>query len=435
MTSSIAERDTAYKNGLIHLAAGSWDEANRCFDIALKNDAKMGHAYVGKLCCELRINTLIKLPESFMQNIEENPFFPLATYHAEDELRNALMQFNDEIQNRINYTATLEMEKKASSLEDFKLLASKYMSLGGYRDSEAKYAHWEKQAINESNRIKQNKRKEEGSRRREEENKRKEQERLRLLTERHRRIRSKALVLSAIISVIAIIIIIFTVIIPENIYARAQEFRANGQYNEAFVDFARLRNFRDSSALANETMELWLSDFRTNNYIGQIVLLGGHEWVLLGVENDRALLLSRDTVGRRVYNSERASTRWNYSDIRSWLNNNFYSRFSTIEQSLIQDSVLQNLHNVGQLGNKEPYIETTDRIFLLSHEEMMTYGRVNIRLEHSHDRWWLRTPANGNDTAMLASSYGSYNSVGRFVWERQGIRPAMWISLVGDVTQ
>lgn len=101
------------------------------------------------------------------------------------------------------------------------------------------------------------------------------------------------------------------------------------------------------------------------------------------------------------------------SDIRYWLNNNFYNTaFDESEQSKILINTVDNIHG---LSGTETYL-TYDKVYLLSHDEVMNneYGYNFITTEedenrmlkgtdyalsqglsvydNGYSRWWLRTP-------------------------------------------
>ena len=175
------------------------------------------------------------------------------------------------------------------------------------------------------------------------------------------------------------------------------------------------------------------------------------EWKILEYdeENSRALLLSRYLVGSAPYYIENNYTitdkrvTWEESKLRKKLNDDFYgSAFSKEEQALIMKVTIENKDDPGSktLGGND----TSDRIFLLSLEELEKYfgdlndktnaeGRICRFTDGELFNWWLRSPGYGDAgqkaaTAMCVdddgSIYGSFH-----ISNSNGVRPAMWINL------
>ena len=152
------------------------------------------------------------------------------------------------------------------------------------------------------------------------------------------------------------------------------------------------------------------------------------EWQVLSIENNKMLVISRYGLDAKRFDS--SSNNWANSEIRQWLNNEFYNKaFTDQEKKYIKFS---NLSDVG----------TTDNIFLLSLNEAKKYfANNNARLCNATEYakanganlwndfswWWIRS-----------SYYASYvyyvNYGGNFnyydVFDVRGVvRPALWINL------
>ena len=90
------------------------------------------------------------------------------------------------------------------------------------------------------------------------------------------------------------------------------------------------------------------------------------EWIVLGRDGDRALLLSRYGLapGREL------GKKWDVSPDRQWLNGGFFSQaFTPEEQSLIPETLIPAEEYRGRRFGED----TADRVFLLSREELEQY--------------------------------------------------------------
>lgn len=172
------------------------------------------------------------------------------------------------------------------------------------------------------------------------------------------------------------------------------------------------------------------------------------EWIVLAKETDRVLVISRYCLEASQYNQVKTNVVWSSSFIRNWLNTTFcLTAFSPDELSGILFSNIENKNNEnsGTYGGEA----TTDRIFLLSESEVAQYFKENNismiaqATKHAQNNgvwvdsatkgncdWWLRTPGNTPEKAMLAQKSGSMAINGSEVQLRiNGVRPAMWLML------
>jgi hypothetical protein len=193
--------------------------------------------------------------------------------------------------------------------------------------------------------------------------------------------------------------------------------------------------------------------------IGSIVQFGGIEWRVLDEEDGKILLLSHRIVGaQRHYNSKNTPTTWATSDIRAYLNGEFYNSFNEGDRAKITETNVINNDNpwFGTAGGAD----TKDHIFLLSLEEVVKYfgdsGQLKnknpnssqfINDQYNSNRvafspngisrtWWLRSPGQSSGTA--ACVYRQFNSPlsgniavfgGTIYSNYYGVRPAMWVEI------
>lgn len=98
----------------------------------------------------------------------------------------------------------------------------------------------------------------------------------------------------------------------------------------------------------------------------------GIEWIVLTVEDGKALLVSKYALDCKPYSTKGGHVTWETSTLRAWLNSEFLqTAFSADEQSRIVASTVVNPDNSSygtQGGN-----DTNDMVFLLSLEEVLQY--------------------------------------------------------------
>ena len=97
------------------------------------------------------------------------------------------------------------------------------------------------------------------------------------------------------------------------------------------------------------------------------------EWIVMKNEGNQILLLSKYVLDAKPYNKEweDVTVTWETSDIRKWLNNEFYTTaFNKTEKAKIQTSLIKNEDNseYGTSGGND----TEDKVFLLSEKEAET---------------------------------------------------------------
>ena len=206
----------------------------------------------------------------------------------------------------------------------------------------------------------------------------------------------------------------------------------------------------------------------------------GSNWLVLEVRGDRALILSEGIIDprqveedsaliaiesftdRQHYHQKWEDVTWEHSTLRQWLNEDYINSFSADDRTRITESRIINSDNpwYGTPGGND----TTDRIFLLSIEEVVQYfgdsgilGSVSgyetweIYDEYNSDRiaidesggecsWWLRSPGSYSGYAAIVEYNGSLyingTQVGPIIFDdyridfsRCGIRPALWLKL------
>jgi len=222
-----------------------------------------------------------------------------------------------------------------------------------------------------------------------------------------------------------------------------------------------------------------------NPRVGDEMKFGKYDWRVLDVQGDKALIITKDAIGKRAYHEKKANLTWESCSLRRYLNDEFYKQFTKIEQQQILESRVINSNNLwyGTDGGQDTY----DKFFLLSIDETDKYfgnsgDYVNKRrkgytkwrdnpvpnaiLKHIRDggledspngnyltnssdnarianyenkpcEYWLRTPGDDNVSAacvmadedrvgaILVNGHSISSTSGR----SGGVRPAMWINL------
>jgi len=173
------------------------------------------------------------------------------------------------------------------------------------------------------------------------------------------------------------------------------------------------------------------------------------EWVVLDIQEDKALLLSCDALDSKPYNDAYTSVTWETSSIRQWLNGAFFNNAFTQEQK--KQILVTEVDNSRSQGNREwnsnGSNHTEDVVFLLSYAETKAYlfsdyDRMCVPTDYAiangadirvHDDgitesgWsWLRSPGEKNHHAAFVNFDGAIysNAVGN---EYLSVRPALWV--------
>jgi hypothetical protein len=180
------------------------------------------------------------------------------------------------------------------------------------------------------------------------------------------------------------------------------------------------------------------------------VNLGGIDWRVLIVENNKALLISERVHETQEYNTESKDITWERCTLRQYLNTEFYNKLGTAKAAVATTNN-QNLNNqwYGTSGENS----TQDKVFLLSLDEVCRYfgdSTANLRKKNStyyfsdsndnsriaYDMnneacwWWLRSPGDYSGSAASVHKDGNVYVCGFSVSiSNGGVRPALWLNL------
>ena len=106
-------------------------------------------------------------------------------------------------------------------------------------------------------------------------------------------------------------------------------------------------------------------------------------WDVLDKDGDAVLMISYDVIAYQRFSDSRKCVIWEDSQIRTWLNQEFYAEaFDEEEQASIRETTLENPSTVGFAAHVDPSgdvqvresrPDTKDKIFLLSWKEAEQY--------------------------------------------------------------
>jgi len=160
-------------------------------------------------------------------------------------------------------------------------------------------------------------------------------------------------------------------------------------------------------------------------------------WLVLDIQDGKALLISKDIIARMPYNYEDGVASWEDSSVREWLNGDFYD---SLPEGVSQRIVKTSITNDGYPSGSNPGGKTTDKVFLLSVDEVNRYFTDNykriavlnfreILRDKTDYTWWLRTTGSISGRAVCVDIDGTVLGTGYSIDSFHGVRPAFWISI------
>jgi len=198
---------------------------------------------------------------------------------------------------------------------------------------------------------------------------------------------------------------------------------------------------------------------------GDQIIFGSYEWQVLEIYAGRMLVITQEIIEYRPYHHKCAEASWESSDLRTYLNGEFYQNFSEADKARIEQVFNSNKLDLtsrrgplgGVTGFSEEQIEefirnsftpaqknalqandTLDRIFILSLSEVKQYfpreaQRWAVYQDKGYSSWWLRAPFMEYDKAPWVSSEGgigtSFVDEGILDGGGHGVRPALWLTV------
>ena len=245
-------------------------------------------------------------------------------------------------------------------------------------------------------------------------------------------------------------------------YARATELMESGEYTEAAFEFFSLDDYEDSATLANEAKAQARAQTFKGVKTGDRLKLGSYEqdgkiengpepiqWIVLDVEDDKALLLSRYGLDSHTYNDQKStSNSWRNSSLRAWLAGSFCNdAFSPAEQHVfLAEAPLcldvtqanQYLLSKNRVTNEVACTITT---YAARSNPMRSIGGDPFYNPGGAGSWWLRqdTSSNGekaerapiilyNGALVLPAASGGERYLAE-VTRCEIVRPAIYVYL------
>ena len=197
--------------------------------------------------------------------------------------------------------------------------------------------------------------------------------------------------------------------------------------------------------------------------VGDIIYLGKYSydgveengaedicWTILDIQHGKALILSKYIIAEKTYTADNKSPDWESSDLRKWLNKEFFDgAFTDEEKKLIAESIVPRVGKSSNVmssnaaigsdtavSNKvtsssaapsvNESVDTTDKVFILSDRELRRY--MSTEDERAAEcSYWSRS---GESMFCYTSALGHSNNTGGFSNKTEyGVRPAMWIEI------
>ena len=193
-------------------------------------------------------------------------------------------------------------------------------------------------------------------------------------------------------------------------------------------------------------------------------------WSILSESDGNALILCDSIIANHYYHHTSSSTtidgqtvyanNYKYSDIRAWLNDEFYkTAFGALQQALIQTTQVDNsVYSTGYSSNPYACENTFDKVFLLSYREVTNsaYGFASSYSTKDTARrmltsdfsratgaymstdssyygngwWWLRSPDNDSFSYARNVRYlGSADYINYVLYDYRGVVPALNLML------
>ena len=407
------------KRAFIFLEDGDWSSADEYCEKVLDLDPENAQAYLGKLMADLHIRR-----QSDLQNCEvdldANDNYRRVVRFGDESLKAELLQYAEAVHARMeelrknNAYVDGRAKMENGTVSGCEEAISLFRSIPGWKDADEQICVCEK-------RIEEISAKEA----------RAEEER-KIAAEKAAKRRKKIVVIATpiICACAAFCILWFAVITPNRKYDDAISLMDAGEYEEAITALEALDGYKDSAALLEEIDAMrYIGDVS----MGETVFWGGFEqdnntdngkeeieWIVLDIEDGRALLLSKYILDYRSFNDAYMwMISWQECGIRAWLNHQFLNgSFTSLQRSMIEEVTL--------LSNDEAayYFKRDDA----RRSEFTAFAAHRPGVATEKSGWWLRSITN-DDRPMIVRSDGSINTQGVSSANMCGVRPAMWVSL------
>lgn len=274
---------------------------------------------------------------------------------------------------------------------------------------------------------------------------------------RRKTVRRIAAAVGAAVLLAACLVVFVKWILPPVRYRKAVSLYTEGAWEDAYLLFSRLGEYRDSAEYAGRCEESLRMAALRNAEPGDTIVFGTYEqdndaengtepieWTVLAREGDRILVISAYCLDAQIYNFDYTDIKWETCYIREWLNETFLPTAFSEEEILMIPRVTV-LPEEDPIHDLPPERATEDRVFLLGISQVREYfdsdsaracrgteycySQRTYRFYSGYSWWWVRSPGSYRDAAYV-SAVGSVCISGHSVFhDRRGIRPALWIDV------
>jgi hypothetical protein len=205
-------------------------------------------------------------------------------------------------------------------------------------------------------------------------------------------------------------------------YKNGLSAKGQGDINKAIDSFKAAGTYKDSE----QQKYVLEQQIIKNCKIGDKVELGNCKWMVLDIQNNKALLMKNGSLKSGVYHNSAQAVTWETSSVRQWLNSDFLKdTFSEMERKNILLSNVKNEDN--KVYSTDAGNDTQDYAFLLSINEIEKYHSLFPKFKSIS---WLRSPGNSQSSAAFLLMNGSVMAYGYDVTSQEiKVRPAIWYQM------
>jgi hypothetical protein len=149
------------------------------------------------------------------------------------------------------------------------------------------------------------------------------------------------------------------------------------------------------------------------------------EWIVLDIQGDKALLLSRYALDRVIYNNNAANgIYWQNSNLRSWLNGEFVEKaFAYYEQKRIFTDG-EDIVAIPHVNSLDWYLGTEDAN-RVCYPSVYAEGKVG-RFESGACSWFVNTDTRTNYGTAVSSAGRVYTITENNL---ALVRPCLWVTV------
>ena len=276
--------------------------------------------------------------------------------------------------------------------------------------------------------------------------------------------RSRTVRIGAVLLVLSLVTVAAIVVRNAVRYREAVALDEAGDAQGAYEIFHALGGYSDAAQRAQALVEADPALPYRSASKGDTVSFGVYEqdgdadngpepiqWVVLDKIDGQLLLLSADILEARQYHHVPfEEVTWENSDLRAWMNGDFYEgAFNPVQRGLIE--TVHNENADQSITGASGGAATDDRVFALSETESVIYfntaaarsdigaalasqhaaaGPLSVSEDGAAD-WWLRSPGTYGFATQFVDASGTPSLSGANVDLQYGVRPALWMNVAG----